>query len=424
MTQVVLIRPGATVYDEQNRVQGVLDVPLSDRGRAEVADLADRLAGNGVALAALYCGPGESVVRTAETVARALGLRVRRLEELRNLDQGLWQGLQIDEIRRRNLKLFRQWQEDPRTVCPPLGETVESALTASGRCSSPSCASIATRPSAWSSPSRSLASSPVTSVATRTSSCSTPSPPVASNGSRSSPMPGPTDPPPEPGPARLPAVMDPALIEHRPSARPMEQLTTPLADVRSPAPTGSPDGASSPMAAKRDASPGIRAGLDRGQEGPRRGLDALRGLRGDPLPQGGRAQPRASAPQCDHHFTVPARDRIAQLLDTDTFEEWFADLRPGDPLGFNDRRPYPDRVVAEQAADRPDRGRPRRPGVHQGHPPRLRPHRLRLHHGEHGLGRRREADPGHRAGDPPEASRWSSSPAPAAAPGCTRGSSP
>ncbi|QDV37896.1 histidine phosphatase family protein [Tautonia plasticadhaerens] len=127
MTQVLLIRPGATVFDEQNRVQGILDVPLSERGRAEVAELADRLAGNGLDLAAIYCGPGESVVRTAETVSRALGLRVRRLEELRNLDQGLWQGLQIDEIRRRNLKLFRQWQDDPRTVCPPLGETVESA---------------------------------------------------------------------------------------------------------------------------------------------------------------------------------------------------------------------------------------------------------------------------------------------------------
>ncbi len=45
MTQVVLIRPGATVYDEQNRVQGVLDVPLRDRGWAEVAELADKLAG-------------------------------------------------------------------------------------------------------------------------------------------------------------------------------------------------------------------------------------------------------------------------------------------------------------------------------------------------------------------------------------------
>jgi len=53
-------------------------------------------------------------------------------------------------------------------------------------------------------------------------------------------------------------------------------------------------------------------------------------------------------PQCNHHFTVSAVDRIAQLLDADTFEEWYADLRPGDPLGFNDRRPYPERVRAEQ----------------------------------------------------------------------------
>ena len=54
-------------------------------------------------------------------------------------------------------------------------------------------------------------------------------------------------------------------------------------------------------------------------------------------------------PECNHHFTVTARERIVQLLDTDTFEEWFADLKPGDPLGFNDRRPYPERVKAEQA---------------------------------------------------------------------------
>lgn len=53
-------------------------------------------------------------------------------------------------------------------------------------------------------------------------------------------------------------------------------------------------------------------------------------------------------PQCDHHFTVTARERIRQLLDTDTFEEWHTELRPGDPLEFNDRRPYPERIRAEQ----------------------------------------------------------------------------
>ncbi len=130
MTQVVLIRPGATVYDEQNRVQGVLDVPLSDRGWAEVAELVEKLSEPylGVELSAIYSGPSENAVRTAEAVGRALGLRPRRIEELGNLDLGLWQGLQVEEIKRRHLKVFRQWIEDPCTVSPPHGESVEGAM--------------------------------------------------------------------------------------------------------------------------------------------------------------------------------------------------------------------------------------------------------------------------------------------------------
>jgi acetyl-CoA carboxylase carboxyl transferase subunit beta len=54
-------------------------------------------------------------------------------------------------------------------------------------------------------------------------------------------------------------------------------------------------------------------------------------------------------PECNYHLRVSATERINQLLDKDTFEEWFVDLQPVDPLGFNDRRPYPERVKAEQA---------------------------------------------------------------------------
>jgi acetyl-CoA carboxylase carboxyl transferase subunit beta len=53
-------------------------------------------------------------------------------------------------------------------------------------------------------------------------------------------------------------------------------------------------------------------------------------------------------PHCDYHFKVPARDRIRQLLDPDSFEEWFTDLWPRDPLGFKDRIRYADRLVQEQ----------------------------------------------------------------------------
>ncbi|MBX3443216.1 MAG: acetyl-CoA carboxylase, carboxyltransferase subunit beta [Planctomyces sp.] len=53
-------------------------------------------------------------------------------------------------------------------------------------------------------------------------------------------------------------------------------------------------------------------------------------------------------PECGHHFYAPAAARIQQLLDTDSFEEWFADLAPCDPLGFADKRPYRDRLKEEQ----------------------------------------------------------------------------
>jgi acetyl-CoA carboxylase carboxyl transferase subunit beta len=53
-------------------------------------------------------------------------------------------------------------------------------------------------------------------------------------------------------------------------------------------------------------------------------------------------------PECDHHFYVSARDRLAQLLDENSFEEWDADLRPVDTLGFVDSQPYSKRIGDQQ----------------------------------------------------------------------------
>ena len=53
-------------------------------------------------------------------------------------------------------------------------------------------------------------------------------------------------------------------------------------------------------------------------------------------------------PECEYHFYLPAQERIRQLLDQDSFEEWFTDLAPCDPLEFKDRVPYAERLRAEQ----------------------------------------------------------------------------
>ena len=53
-------------------------------------------------------------------------------------------------------------------------------------------------------------------------------------------------------------------------------------------------------------------------------------------------------PKCGFHWYVSAAKRLEQLLDPGTFEEWDSGLRPTDPLGFRDKKPYADRLVSEQ----------------------------------------------------------------------------
>jgi len=53
-------------------------------------------------------------------------------------------------------------------------------------------------------------------------------------------------------------------------------------------------------------------------------------------------------PSCGYHFRLSARQRIAQLVDPDSFEEMFEDIEPVDPLKFIDKKSYSDRLAAEQ----------------------------------------------------------------------------
>jgi len=49
-------------------------------------------------------------------------------------------------------------------------------------------------------------------------------------------------------------------------------------------------------------------------------------------------------PTCGHHFRMSIGERIDLLLDEGSFVERDAGLRSGDPLGFHDQKPYPDRL--------------------------------------------------------------------------------
>jgi broad specificity phosphatase PhoE len=125
MTRVVLIRPGSTDYDAQNRIQGTLDIPLNSHGSAEAAETAEGL--RPLALHRIFSEGSQSAEETGRVISTHLGLRFRKLDKLHNVNQGLWQGLQVDEVKRKHPRVYRQWCEAPATVCPPGGETVAEA---------------------------------------------------------------------------------------------------------------------------------------------------------------------------------------------------------------------------------------------------------------------------------------------------------
>jgi probable phosphoglycerate mutase len=127
MLQIVLIRPGTTDFDVQGRIQGTLDIPLNEQGRQQVERMITELAP--LRIDTVYCAESQPALETAEMVAEALEAKVKQLSNMQNLDHGLWQGMLIDEVRTKQPKVYRQWQEQPDCICPPEGEMLSAART-------------------------------------------------------------------------------------------------------------------------------------------------------------------------------------------------------------------------------------------------------------------------------------------------------
>lgn len=125
MLQILLVRSGCTEYDEQGRIQGTLDVPLSEDGRRETDAVIEELKTQ--SLDAIYCSPCQAARHIADKLGKAVDVKPKVVEQLHNLDQGLWQGMLIDDVKAKQPKVYRQWQEQPETVCPPQGETIRAA---------------------------------------------------------------------------------------------------------------------------------------------------------------------------------------------------------------------------------------------------------------------------------------------------------
>lgn len=94
-THVYLTRHGETVWNTKKLMQGWKDSPLTGKGIKQARQLSQRL--SDVPLNAIYSSTSDRAVNTAEIIKGERPLKVIKIDTLRELSFGSWEGKTFDE---------------------------------------------------------------------------------------------------------------------------------------------------------------------------------------------------------------------------------------------------------------------------------------------------------------------------------------
>lgn len=127
-TTLLLIRHGETAWNALGRIQGCTNIALSPSGADQAELLARRLNG---CFTALYSSPLNRAYETAEILGKSKAVAPIKVEALREINFGAWEGLTFKEVATRYPDTFHTWLTDP--VEAPMTDGEGSLLTCSLR---------------------------------------------------------------------------------------------------------------------------------------------------------------------------------------------------------------------------------------------------------------------------------------------------
>ncbi len=126
-TRLYLVRHGATPMTMEDKFSGAENVYLSDEGRVQARHLAERLKDHHISAA--YSSPLDRAMETATIVVEPHALQVIKLDALREISHGHWEGLTRREVEARYADEYAAWEQDPFTFAPEGGESGISVLS-------------------------------------------------------------------------------------------------------------------------------------------------------------------------------------------------------------------------------------------------------------------------------------------------------
>lgn len=121
MVKLVLIRHGETDYSLQNKYCGFSDPPLNNKGIWQAEKLANKL--KGLEVDRVYSSDLKRAYETAQIVFK--NKPIKKISEFRELNFGIFEGLNYEEIIKKHPKLYRNWINNPPKIKIPNGESLQ-----------------------------------------------------------------------------------------------------------------------------------------------------------------------------------------------------------------------------------------------------------------------------------------------------------
>ncbi len=96
-SRLCIIRHGETDWNREQRIQGQIDIPLNETGRAQALAMAFNAAHH--SFSTIYCSDLKRAMETAHALAEREGLEVKPMAQLRERHYGIFQNVVKDEAK-------------------------------------------------------------------------------------------------------------------------------------------------------------------------------------------------------------------------------------------------------------------------------------------------------------------------------------
>ena len=110
MARIIFVRHNETVWNAENRIQGQLDIELSEFGKKQAEILSVAL--NNFDFDTIFSSPLQRAIKTSEIICKKR-TSIQIVPELAEIFLGPWQGLTVDEVKEGYVNEYKSFRESP-----------------------------------------------------------------------------------------------------------------------------------------------------------------------------------------------------------------------------------------------------------------------------------------------------------------------